>query len=68
MLSFYQNGKTIRDLRINPSDSVLLTKHAQPHIPEAELCNNEGKLTPNAKIVFCELFDEFSTQGLMNRE
>lgn len=48
VLSFSENGKIIRDLRLKRGDVFTITKRPTKQIPEAELVDKKGNILPEA--------------------
>jgi len=58
----------VKDLRLKKGETLIANKRTTAELPETPLLDPETNLTPEAKVVFSELFDEYSHGGKMNKE
>ena len=65
---FSENGKMVKDLRLKKGETLIANKRTTSELPEKLLLDSELNLTPDARVVFGEIFDEYSTAEKMNKE
>jgi ubiquitin carboxyl-terminal hydrolase 34 len=60
-IKFSENGKMIRDLRLKKGENIVASKRYTKEIAEKELlCDDNSTLTPEGKVVFEEIFNEYA--------
>ncbi|CAD8206139.1 unnamed protein product [Paramecium octaurelia] len=66
-IKFTENGKMIKDLRLKKDEIIMVFKRQVKDAPETQLLDGEN-LSEQAKVVFAEIFSEYSTDGKMTKE
>lgn len=67
-VKFTENGKMVKDLRLKKGETLIVNKRYAPELNELALLDAENNLTAEAKVVFAELFEEYSSNSKMNKE
>jgi Ca2+-binding EF-hand superfamily protein len=62
------HGKTLGELKIASDEKLVANRQKMDNIPKKPLLKSDKTLTIEAENAFGELFDEFSTDGLMATE
>jgi ubiquitin carboxyl-terminal hydrolase 34 len=58
----------VKDLRLKKGETLIVNKRYTSELPEMQLLDAENNLTPETRVVFGELFDEYSQGEKMNKE
>ena len=58
----------VKDLRLKKGETLIVNRRYAPELNELPLLDPENNLTPEAKVVFAELFEEYSSNSKMNKE
>ncbi|CAD8179644.1 unnamed protein product [Paramecium octaurelia] len=66
-IKFTENGKMIKDLRLKKDEIIIVFKKQIKEVPEAQLLEGDN-LSEQAKVVFTEIFSDYSTDGKMTKE
>lgn len=57
---FTENGKMIKDLRLKKGESLIANKRYVSEPPERDLVDADGQLTPETRVVFEEIYNEYA--------
>ncbi|CAD8206268.1 unnamed protein product [Paramecium pentaurelia] len=66
-IKFTENGKMIKDLRLKKDEIIMVFKKQVKDAPEVQLLDGDN-LSEQVKVVFAEIFSEYSTDGKMTKE